>query len=503
MKRGVLCVTAVAAVLAAAALWGSRPGVRPAANAQFAGERAAAAQAQPAAPDNLRRAASQAATTRLEPAPPGARPAPAPRAAAPAGPVRQTNPLRASTAQRGDWPAWRGPGATGGTATGEYPTRWTVEAAAWKVALPGKGASTPVVWRGRIYLTTPAEGQDAVLALDSTGKQLWLTNLGPESPPRHQSLASSCNASPVTDGKGIFARFRSGRIAALELDGRVRWQVNLEERFGPEQLFWDTGSSPVLTDTCLVVARMHHGESWVAGFDKKTGQQRWLQQRNYQTPTENDNGYTTPVLFQHLRRPAFLLWGADQLTAHSAVDGALLWSSGGFNPAGTGFWPAIASPIIQNGIVVVPVGRDDRMGQARMHGIRLGGSGDVTTTHRAWQRDDIGVFCCTPAADRGRVYLLRHRGGLVCLDPATGNTLWQSEFPRSASSYYASPVIANGVLYAAREDGTVFAARVGEKFELLSENPMGERIIASPVPAGNSLLVRGDKTLFCIAARKP
>src|SRR5688572_25700969 len=110
-----------------------------------------------------------------------------------------------------DWPAWRGASANGSTLTGEYPTSWTAETATWKAALPGMGVSTPIVWQSRIYLTTPADGQDAVLALDRTGKQLWLTKLGPESPPKHRSLASSCNASPVTDGKGLFARFRSGR----------------------------------------------------------------------------------------------------------------------------------------------------------------------------------------------------------------------------------------------------------------------------------------------------
>jgi len=405
--------------------------------------------------------------------------------------------------QPGDWPAWRGATGSGSTASGEYPTRWSAAEAAWKVALPGKGVSTPIVWRDRIYLTTPADGQDAVLALNQDGKQAWLAKLGPESPPRHRSLASSSNASPVTDGKSVFARFRSGRLAALELDGKVRWQVNLDERFGPEQLFWDAGSSPVVTENCVVVARMHHGESWVAGFDKKTGAQRWLQKRNYQAPNENDNGYSTPVFFQHGGRPAFLLWGADHLTAHSAADGALLWSCGGFNPAGTGFWPAIATPVVHKGIAVVPVGRDDRPGQARLHGIRLDGSGDVTATHRAWQREDLGVFVCTPVEYKGRIYLLRHRGGVACVDPATGKTVWEAAFPRASSSFYASPVVANGILYAAREDGVVFAARVGEQFELLSENAMGERVVASPVPAGNRLFIRGEQHLYCIAGRKP
>jgi len=398
-----------------------------------------------------------------------------------------------------DWPAWRGPSANGCTPAGNYPTRWSPETAAWKIELPGKGASTPIVWQNRIYLTTPADGRDAVLALDMDGKQVWLTKLGPESPARHKTLGTSCNASPVTDGKGLFVRFRSGGLAALELDGKVRWQINLTERFGPEVYVWDQGSSPVVTDQHVIYARMHHGDSWVTGFDKATGEMRWQVKRNYEVPNENDNSYTTPLFFQHQGRPAFLIWGADHLTAHEAATGHLLWSCGGFNPRETGNWPAIATPVIHNGIAVVPVGRDDRL-QGRMEGVRVDGRGDVSATHRVWKRDDFGIFCCTPVLWQDRVYLLRPLGQVVCLDPADGKTIWEEALPR-AGKYYSSPAIANGILYAAREDGMVFAARVGNRLELLGENPMGERIIASPVPVNNRLLIRGDKHLFCIMGK--
>lgn len=401
-----------------------------------------------------------------------------------------------------DWPSWRGPSASGSTVQGEYPGKWTLADVAWKTPLPGMGVSTPITWKDRIYLTTPAEDQDAVLALDRSGKQVWLTKLGPASAPRHRSLASSCNASPVTDGKSLFVRFRSGRLAALDMDGKVRWQFNINERFGPEELYWDQGASPAVTENLLIVSRMHHGESWVAGFDKMTGEQRWLQKRNFEVPAENDNGYTTPIPFRYKGKPALLIWGSDHLTAHSAADGSVLWTCGGFNPGAVKNWPAIASPVLHNGIAVVPVGRDDRPNQARLHGIRIDGEGDVTGTHRAWQREDVGVFCSTPVEYKGKVYLLRHRGGVVCVDPATGKTLWQDAFPRGSGSFYSSPVIANGILYAAREDGVIFTARIEDKFELLSENDLGERVVASPVPAFNSLLVRSDKTLFCVAAKK-
>ena len=409
-------------------------------------------------------------------------------------------PLAAPADTGFNWPGWRGPDFNGSTAVGSYPVRWEATNVAWKVALPGKGSSSPIVWRNRVYLTTPADGQDAVLALDRSGAQAWLTQLGAETPPQHRSLGSSCNASPVTDGGGIFAYFKSGLLAALELDGTVRWKTNLVERFGPERLFWDQGTSPVVTEQCVVLTRMHGGESWIAGFDKATGALRWRAPRNYRTPTENDNGYSTPVPFRHRNEPALLVWGADHLTAHRASDGELLWSCGGFNPGGTGFWPAISSPVIEGDLAIVPVGRDDRQGQARVHAIRLGGQGDVTATHRAWQRDDVGVFVTAPAAGAGRIYLLRHRGEVVCLDPATGRTIRSQALPRASAPYYASPLVAKGLLYAAREDGHVFVARVEGDFELLSENDLGEQIVSSPVPAGDRVLFRGAKHLFAVSA---
>ncbi|MDB6036341.1 MAG: Outer rane biosis protein BamB [Verrucomicrobiales bacterium] len=397
-----------------------------------------------------------------------------------------------------DWSNWRGPNGNGSTSIGDYPVKWDRTNVAWSARLPGKGSSTPIVWKERIYLTAPVEGQDAVLAFDFAGKRLWQTALGAETAPKHRTLGSSCNSSPVTDGQRIYVAFKSGNFAALGMDGKVLWQTNMVQQFGREQLFWDQGSSPVVTDEHVIIARLHSGESWIAGFDKASGELRWRQPRNYKVPSENDNGYATPVLYEEQGRKALLVWGADHLTAHDAANGKLVWSCDAFNPEGTPNWPSIASPLISDNLAIVPVGRDDQH-QGQLHAIKLGGTGDVTMTHRAWKRDDMGVFVSSPAAYKGRIYLLRHRGEVACINASDGKTIWNDAFPKDRSSYFASPVIANGILYAAREDGVVFAARVVSKFELLSENPMGERIIATPVPVANRILIRGDQNLFCVS----
>ena len=123
-------------------------------------------------------------------------------------------------------------------------------------------------------------------------------------------------------------------MAAVELDGKVRWKTDLVERFGKDTLFWDHGTSPVLTEQYVIMARMHQGESWLAAFDKETGELAWKVARNYATPTECDHGYATPLVIQHQGKESILVWGAEHLTIHDATDGQVSWSCGNFNPDG-------------------------------------------------------------------------------------------------------------------------------------------------------------------------
>ncbi|MBP83576.1 MAG: Pyrrolo-quinoline quinone [Verrucomicrobiales bacterium] len=396
-----------------------------------------------------------------------------------------------------NWSNWRGPEHTGSREGEGYPTEWNPGSVKWKVALPGKGASVPVVHDGKIYVTTPDGGMDSVIAFDLFGQKVWETKFGEERPAKHKILGTSSNSSPVTDGDGLYVYFKSGTLASLEMDGTIRWKRNLANDFGSQDLYWDQGSSPVIVDKKLILPRLHAGDSWVAAFDLSTGEILWKTERNYDVPPENDNGYTTPVPIRHRDKDAVMIWCSDHVTTYAAKTGELLWSSSGFNPEGMKLWPHIATPVVIDDVAIIPVGRDDRK-QASVHAIRLGGSGDVTKTHRLWDTDKFGVYVASPVAYGGRVYLLRHKGGLVAVDPETGKAHWEEAFPRAADAYYASPVIAGGILYAAREDGVVFAAKVGETFELLSENAMGEQILATPVAFGGKLLLRGENHLFCV-----
>ncbi|MCA9212099.1 MAG: PQQ-binding-like beta-propeller repeat protein [Planctomycetales bacterium] len=396
-----------------------------------------------------------------------------------------------------NWRSWRGPSDSGSIDQGTYPTTFDADNVLWKTELPGKGCSTPIVNDRVIYVTAPVDGNDALLAYSWSGDELWRRSFGTENAGKHRN-GSGCNASPVTDGNALFVYFKSGTFAAVELDGSVRWKTDLVQRYGKDTLFWDHGTSPVLTDKYVVMARMHQGESWLAAFDKQSGELAWKVARNFATPTEGDHGYSTPLVIQHNGKESILVWGAQHITIHDAHNGEVLWKCGNFNPDNNRLWPSIAMPVIIDDMAVISFGRNDR-GIPRLFGVRLSGTGDVTSTNHVWLRDDISSFVPSPASYNGHVYLVRDKGEVECVDPANGQSIWSEAFPKHRSAYYASPLIAGGHIYAPREDGVVMVASVAnDKFEFISANDMKEPVIGSPVPVENRLLLRGARHLFCV-----
>ena len=389
------------------------------------------------------------------------------------------------------WPRWRGPSDAGNAISGSYPKDLDPGKAKWKVDLPGKGCSTPIVWGDYIFLTAPIDKKDAVLALDWQGKVRWQRPIAPWRKGKHRN-GSSCNSSPTTDGERVYVFFKSGQLAALDFKGDTKWSTNLWERFGRDTLYWDYGTSPVLTRRDVIVTMMHDSGSYLAAFDKKTGDLRWKVDRNYETPVEGDHSYATPIVRREGDREVIVVWGAEHLTSHAAEDGALIWECGNFNPEKKPNWVAVSSAVIAGDVAIVPYGRGETL-----TGVKLGGRGNVSKANRLWSTKDSGSFVPSPAVADGKVYVLRDKGEIACVNPNTGETHWTNGLPRSPLKYYASPTIADGKLYAAREDGVVFVAQIKGKFEILSENDFGQRIIASPVPVGNRLLLRGEEQVFC------
>jgi outer membrane protein assembly factor BamB len=408
-----------------------------------------------------------------------------------------------STARAQDWPNWRGPTYDGVSSARQTPTHWnTTENVLWKVKLPGIGASTPAVSGSHVFVTCGEEGENAVICLDLDGTELWRTRVGQEIAGKHKK-GSGSNPSPVVDGEHVYVYFKSSDLACLNYDGKVIWHHNLRRLFGDasyddEALWWDLGSSPVLMGDKLIVASMTSGPSFLTAIDKQSGNVIWKQDRNLNAPRESNQSYTTPVPVHADGKELLVVAGADHVTAHDAATGHEIWRLGGLNPSGHEYFRSISSPVISDGIVVVPYARGETL-----TAIRMGGSGELGASHVAWKGEEISSDVPTPAAADGRVYVVRDRGELACLDIKTGKILWRGALERSGSyAYSASPILADGKIYVTREDGLTTVLAQGDQWKVLATNPLDGFVVATPVLLDGRILLRSDTHLYCIGARE-
>jgi outer membrane protein assembly factor BamB len=405
------------------------------------------------------------------------------------------------------WPNWRGPGLDGVAAGTGYVADWGPDKnVLWKVSLPGLGASTPAAWGDRLIVTCTVDDKDAVICLNRAGGECWRKTLGPARAGKHKK-ATGANPSPVTDGERIWVYFKSGELGCLDLaTGEERWRTNLQQRFGEDTLWWDLGTSPVLTSKAVVVAVMQTGPSYLAAFDRATGELLWKEDRAVPAPEEAAQSYSTPIVAAGdpaKGEPAELLvvLGADHVTAHDAATGTELWRVGGLNPQANGFFRSIASPVLAGDLVIAPYARG-----GTITAIRRGGAGDVTGTHVAWVRHDVGSDVPTPAVKDGRIVVCTDKGVVEGLEAATGKTMWRKELPKNRHAYSASPVIADDRVIVVREDGeaSVLAlppAAENPEVAIVGGGSVEEMTVATPVCVDGRMFLRTHDSLWCIGAK--
>ncbi len=393
-----------------------------------------------------------------------------------------------------NWPSWRGPTSNGVAPPGDYPISWsTEENIVWSIDLPGAAGSTPVVWGNRIFLTGPDQDRNAVICLDRSGREQWRTDLGALRPGKHKK-ASGCNPSPVIDGRHVWVYFKSGDLGCLNYQGEVLWQVNLQKRYGEDTLWWDLGTSPVLSRDYVIVAVMQTGDSYLVAFEKESGKVAWKVDRNLGAPEEAAQSYSTPVVIDNQGTEQVIVVGADHVTCHDASNGNEIWRVGGLNPTQHKYFRSISSVVVSDGYVLAPYARGDTV-----TAIRLGGQGDVTDTHVAWTISNAGADVPTPVALDGRFYVVREKAReVVCRDIKSSEIIWRRKLEKHRRGFSSSPVLASGKLYVTREDGTVFVLNAQDG-KLLSQNRLdGGFTAATPVFVDNQILLRTGEKLYCI-----
>jgi outer membrane protein assembly factor BamB len=402
--------------------------------------------------------------------------------------------LISTSARAGDWPQLRGPDGQGHAEEPGLPVLWdSARNVAWKAALPGSGWSSPIVWKGRVYLTAAvpqAPGRAGglslrALSLDArTGKILWDREVFHQpagSAPIHPKN-SHASPTPLTDGERLYVHFGHQGTACLSLDGRLIWS-NRELTYAPVH---GNGSSPILCDDVLVFSCDGGDKRFVAALDRTTGKVRWKANRPGQ-PSRNFS-FSTPLLIEYQGRKQVVSPASDMVLAYDPATGKELWKvrySG---------YSVIPRPVFGHGLVFVSTGFDS----PTLLAIRPDGTGDVTDSHVAWKTKKGAPLTPSPLLAGDELYLLSDGGTLTCLDARGGTEHWHE---RIGGAYSASPLYAGGKIYVQSEEGVGTVIAAGTRFKQLGRSSLGERSLASPAAADGALFIRTEKHLYRIQLR--
>lgn len=372
-----------------------------------------------------------------------------------------------------DWPWWRGPSRNGMAPNPSAPTTFSdTDNVAWKVPVPGRGHSSPIVVGGRIYLTTADESQQvqSVLAFDrATGRSLWKVDISKGGfPARNHAKNTEATPTIASDGERLFVTFfhhQAIQATALDLDGKTVWQRSAGN-FNPKRYEYGYAPSPLLYRGTVIVAGEYDGDSFLTALDRSSGQPVW------RTPRPNNITFSSPVVAHVGGRDQLLISGAEQVASYDPTTGKPLWTTPGTTAATCG-------TMVWDGDVVIASGGYPK---SETLAVRADGSGTVL-----W-RNNQKCYEQSMLAHAGYVYGLTDGGVLYCWQVQDGKEMWKQRLQGPVS---ASPVLVGGHIYWANENGTWYVFRPNpQRFDPVAENRLGEEGFASPAVSGNQLLIR-------------
>ena len=426
----------------------------------------------------------------------------------------------AATVAAQQWPAWRGPSASGVSTEQGLPVTWSdTENVAWKATMRGVGVSSPIVVGDRVIVTSQlgtgtvrpgprlvqggnpldagerplgaaspsADGKVTLLvsAYDRlTGKPSWQFDLPAEGPlPAVHDKHNLASPSPVSDGTRVYAWFATGQIAAIDLAGKLVWKKHLGAEYAPFDINWGHSSSPAVYKDQVILLCYHDRASYLVALDARTGAMRWKVDAGPGTTS-----YSTPLIVESGGRAEIIVNSSVGVSGHDAATGARLWYIDEANR-----FP-IPMPLFHDGVIYTSRGYRSSPFMA----IRPGGTGDVSTSHVVWKVASGAPYISSLVYYDGLIYMAGDVGVLTVVDAKTGERVHQD---RIGGVYSASPVAADGKIYFISEDGETIVVSAGRAPRVIARNKLNARQLASPAIAGGRLFIRSDDALFAIGAK--
>ncbi len=389
-----------------------------------------------------------------------------------------------------NWPEFRGPTGQGHYAGTNLAVEWTpTKNVLWKQPVPGTGWSSPIIFKGRIYLTTavPIPGSRDLslraICLDADkGKRLWQTEVfrqdGAKSPPVH-SKNSHASPTPLTDGKRLYVHFGHQGSAGLDLDGKLLWR-NAELRYVPVH---GNGGSPILVDDRLIFSCDGGDKQFLVALDPANGKVLWKTDRNSQAFKKFS--FSTALAIVVKGKKQIVSPASDAVIAYDPADGKEIWR------ARYEGYSVIPRPVHGHGLIFICTGYDF----PTLLAVRVDGAGDVTDSHIAWTATKAVPHTPSLLLVGDELYMVSDRGIASCLDARTGKVHWQE---RIGGNFSASPLAADRKIYLQSEEGVTTVLRAGKTFQHLAQNDMRERALASFAIADGAIYLRTERHLYRI-----
>jgi outer membrane protein assembly factor BamB len=422
----------------------------------------------------------------------------------------------------GSWPSFRGPNASG-VADGQHlPDHWngkTRENILWRTAIPGLAHSSPIVWGGRVFVTSAISSKpDATFkpglygdgdasddrsrhkwmlyAIDKrTGKIVWERTAYEGEPRNKRHIKSTyASASPATDGRIVVAWFGSQGVHAYDVNGTPLWKVDLGRldlgAYDIPSYEWGPASSPIIWNGLVLLQCDTQTDSFVLALDAATGKTVW------KTDRQELPSWGTPTVVVAGDRAQLVTNAANYIRGYDARTGEELWRLGGSSKI------TAPTPIFADGLVIVSSGRRP---ERPIFAVRPDARGDLTlekektsNTGVAWSKISRGPYMPTPVAYHGILYSLNNDGVFDAYEVATGKEIYRQRLDPVGSGFSASPVAADGKLYLSNEDGEMLVVVAGREFRVISTNPLGELLMATPALSDGVMYVRSSSGLFAI-----
>jgi outer membrane protein assembly factor BamB len=387
--------------------------------------------------------------------------------------------LLLTPALAGDWPQFRGPTGQGSSDERGLPLTWSESKnVKWKVAIPGKGWSSPVIHGDKIWLTTATDEGKSLRAISvdrNTGAILVnvevfrLKSLGHIS-----SKNSNASPTPVLEGERVYVHFGANGTACLSQSGEIIWKTRLEYDNGQH----GSGGSPVLYENLVIVSCDGQDVQFVVALDKLTGKVRWKKSR------EGYQAYTTPLVVPMAAGDQLISPGAFRAIAYDPLTGKELWQV----KYGEGF-SNVPRPVYGDGLVFICTGFQE----PSLLAVRLDGHGDVTKSHVAWTLKRGAPLTPSPLLVGGELYLINDNGIASCVDAKTGVANWQV---RLGGNHSASPIYADGRIYFLSEEGESVVILPGKQFKAVAQNQLDGQTLASMAVSGGSIFIRSLTHLY-------